>query len=46
MQDFGGEARGKETTWRIVLKWILQKWVGEACTGLNWLRIGTGGGRL
>jgi len=31
---------------RIVLKWILHKWNGEACTGLNWLRLGTGGGRM
>jgi hypothetical protein len=25
---------------------ILKKWDGEAWTGLIWLRIGTGGGRL
>jgi hypothetical protein len=29
---------------RILLKWIFKKWDGEAWTGLNWLRIGTGGG--
>jgi len=27
----------------IILKWILRKWDEEAWTGLNWLRIGTGG---
>jgi hypothetical protein len=32
--------------WRIILKWILKKWDGEAWTGLIWLRIGTGGGLL
>jgi hypothetical protein len=31
---------------RIILKWILKKWDGEAWTGLIWLRIGTGGGLL
>jgi hypothetical protein len=31
---------------RIILKWIFKKWDGEAWTGLLWLRIGTGGGRL
>jgi hypothetical protein len=30
---------------RIILKWILKKWDGEALTGLIWLRIGTRGGR-
>ena len=29
---------------RIILRWIFRKW--EAGTGWNWLRIGTGGGRL
>jgi hypothetical protein len=28
----------------IILKWILNKWDGEACTGLIGLRVGTGGG--
>jgi hypothetical protein len=28
---------------RIILKYIFQKWDGEAWTGLLWLRIGTGG---
>jgi len=32
--------------WEDSIRWILHKWDGEACTGLNWLRIGTGGGRL
>jgi hypothetical protein len=31
---------------RIILKYILKKWVREAWTGLIWLRIGTGGGLL
>jgi len=31
---------------RIILNWIFKKWDGEAWTGLIWLRIGTGGGRL
>jgi hypothetical protein len=31
---------------RIILKFIFKKWVGEACTGLICLRIGTGGGCL
>jgi hypothetical protein len=30
---------------KIILKWIFKKWDG-AWTGLNWLRLGTGGGRL
>jgi hypothetical protein len=30
---------------RIILRWIFRKWNG-AQTGLIWLRIGTGGGRL
>jgi hypothetical protein len=31
---------------RIILKWIFKKWDVETCTGLIWLRIGTGGGQL
>jgi hypothetical protein len=31
---------------RIVLKWIFQKWDGEAWTGLIWLRRWTGGRHL
>jgi hypothetical protein len=52
IQDFGGETRGKASTWeiprvdgRIVLKRIFKNWDG-AWTGLSWLRIGTGGGLL
>jgi hypothetical protein len=30
---------------RIILKWIIRKWYGEACIGLIWLRIWTDGGR-
>jgi hypothetical protein len=32
--------------WRIILRWIFRAWDGEAWTGLIWVRIGTGGGRL
>jgi len=31
---------------RIILKWILKKSDGESWTGLLWLKIGTGDGRL
>jgi hypothetical protein len=31
---------------RIIIKWLLKRWDGEAGTGLIWLRIGTGGGLL
>ena len=31
---------------RIILKWVLKKWHGEARTGLFWLKIVTGGGCL
>jgi hypothetical protein len=31
---------------RIILKWILKKWDGDAWSGLMWYRIGTGGVRL
>jgi len=31
---------------RVILKWILKKWDGEARTGLTWFRIRTGGGLL
>jgi len=31
---------------RITLRWIVRKWDVRAWTGLNWLRIGTGGGHL
>jgi len=30
---------------RIILKWIFRAWDG-ACSGLIWLRTGTGGGLL
>ena len=32
--------------WRIILKWILEKWDEGALTESIWLRIGTGGGLL
>jgi hypothetical protein len=30
----------------IILRWIFRKWDVGACTGLIWLRMGTGGGHL
>jgi hypothetical protein len=30
----------------IILRWIFRKWEGVVGTGWNWLRIGTGDGRL
>jgi len=30
----------------MIIKWTFKKWDGEARTGLIWLRIETGGGRL
>jgi hypothetical protein len=31
---------------RIILGWIFKKWDWGVRAGLDWLRIGTGGGRL
>ena len=31
---------------KIILRWIFRKWDVGVWTGLNWLRIGTGGGHL
>jgi hypothetical protein len=31
---------------RIMLGWIFKRWDVGVRTGLGWLRIGTGGGRL
>jgi hypothetical protein len=31
---------------RIILKWVLKKWDGEALTGMIRLKIGAGGERL
>jgi hypothetical protein len=31
---------------RIILKWVLKKYVGGSYTGFVWLWIGTGGGLL
>ena len=31
---------------RIIIRRIFRKWDERAWTGLNWLRIGTGGGHL
>jgi hypothetical protein len=50
LQGFGGETKGGgdhlEDPYlggRIIIKWIFNKWVGEASNGLIWLGIGTGG---
>jgi hypothetical protein len=32
--------------WRIILRWILERWDRVVWTGLIWLRLGTGGGPL
>jgi len=34
---------GPGTDGMIILRWIFRKWDVGACTGLFWLRIGTGG---
>ena len=31
---------------RIILKWIFEKWDGEAWSRFLWIRTGKGGGRL
>jgi hypothetical protein len=31
---------------RIILKWTFETWDEEACNGLLWHSIGTGGGHL
>ena len=42
-----GHLEDPGTDRKIILGWILRKWVGvEAWTGLIWLRIATGGGHL
>jgi hypothetical protein len=54
MQDLVGRPKGKRPygiprcKWKdhITTKMDIQKWDGEAWTGLIWLRIGTGGGLL
>ena len=32
--------------WWIILRWISRNGIWGVCTGLSWLRIGTGGGHL
>jgi hypothetical protein len=34
--------RPRHSGW-MILGWILERWDGVMCTGLLWLRIGTGG---
>jgi hypothetical protein len=47
-----GKPEGKRSLGRlrpngkIILSWIFKNWDEEAWTGLSWLRIGTGSGRL
>jgi hypothetical protein len=41
----GDHLGGADVDGRIILKFILEKWVGT-CIGSIWLRIGTGGGLL
>jgi hypothetical protein len=53
VQGFGGGNLRERGRWedtgldgRIILGWIFEKWEVDVRTGLGWLRIGTGGGRL
>ena len=53
IQGFGGDTRGKETTWktpgingRIILRYIFEKWDVKAWTGMIWRRIRTDGGHF
>ena len=41
-----GNPRERDHLEEDSIKMDLTEWDGEAYTGLNWLRIGTGGGRL
>jgi hypothetical protein len=37
------DGKGRDTWYRIILRWILRTWKGlRARTGLIWLRVGTG----
>jgi hypothetical protein len=52
VQNFGEET-GMKDRWgdpdvdgRIILGWIFRRWDVGVWTGLGWLSIGTGGGRL
>jgi hypothetical protein len=42
-RDHWGDPGAEE---RIILVWIFRKWDVGVCTGLGWVRIETGGGRL
>jgi hypothetical protein len=33
----------QDIDWRIILRWIFDKWCGKIWTGLVWLRIWTSG---
>jgi hypothetical protein len=33
-------------SWRIILRWILRKWIVGLWSGSSWLNIGTGGRHL
>jgi hypothetical protein len=53
VNGFGGESFRERDSWgdpgvdgRIILGWTLRRWDVGVWTGLVWLRIGTGGGRL
>jgi hypothetical protein len=52
IQGLGGEICEKDhledqgIDGRITLKWVFRRWDVGVWTGLNWLRIGTGGGHL
>jgi len=52
IQDFGGETREKRPLGRPRRRYEdniqmdFQKWDVGACTGLSWLRTGTGGGNF
>jgi hypothetical protein len=52
VQGFGGKPEGKRqlgrpgVSWRIIIRGIFRKWDVGVWTGLNWLMIERGGGRL
>jgi hypothetical protein len=42
----GDHLKDPDVDGKILLKWILEKWDGEAWNVIMWLRIGTGSGLL